>query len=212
MIEKEKTVSILAIGTLRADIYLNYDFSIPMSEMEVKLTNYSRKIGGSVYNTCQFISNYSNNIEVTMYTLNHVSLIDELANNTSTNSINILTTDEPIFTYPMSIVGVDCTGEKRMLIIESASPPLCPNDILSLQSQSKSDLFCTSFYEINDKNLNFVCSLCACFLNQGKYTMSDLCPLINHLDAEIITKVLKCTSVLSGHKLEYEKLVKNWSF
>ena len=89
MIDSAKKVCVLSAGTLRSDIYLNYDFAVPMKEMEVKLTNYTRKIGGGVFNTSKFIGNYSSNIDVTFCTLNHISLIAELANDSLSGNINI---------------------------------------------------------------------------------------------------------------------------
>lgn len=205
MIDSAKKVCVLSAGTLRSDIYLNYDFAVPMKEMEVKLTNYTRKIGGSVFNTSKFIGNYSSNIEVTFCTLNHISLIAELANDSFSGNINISAIGNPINSYPMSIIGLDNIGEKRMISVETDSPPLYldsdnPNYYLS-------DIFYTSFYEINNDNLESICSLCTAFLSRNKYTMIDLCPLIDSLDNDIIVKVLKCISVLSGNEQEYNKLL-----
>lgn len=205
MIDSAKTVSVLSAGTLRSDIYLDYDFAVPMKEMEVKLTNYSRKIGGSVFNTSRFIGNYSSNTQVTMCTLNHTSLIAELVNDSSTSNINILTIGDPIKSYPMSIIGLDNTGEKRMISVETYSPPLFLDS--DNTNYYLADLFYTSFYELNNENIESICSLCTTFLNLNKYTMIDLCPLINSLENDIITKMLKCISVLSGNEQEYNKLL-----
>ena len=205
MIDSAKIVSVLSAGTLRSDIYLNYDFAVPMKEMEVKLSNYSRKIGGSVFNTSKFISDYSNYTKVTMCTLNHTSLIAELANGSSSSNINILTIGDSINSYPMSIIGLDNTGEKRMISVETHSPPLYLDS--DDPNYYQSDLFYTSFYELNTENLESFCSLFTAFLKRNKYTMIDLCPLIDLLDNDIIEKSLKCISVLSGNEQEYNKLL-----
>ena len=205
MNDSAKYVSVLSVGTLRSDIYLNYDFAVPMKEMEVKLANYSRKIGGSVFNTSNFIGNYSSNIKVTLCTLNHISLIAELANGSYSNNINILTIGDPINSYPMSIIGLDDMGEKRMISVETYSPPLYLDS--DNQDYYLYDIFYTSFYEINNYNLEAICSLCTGFLSRNKYTMIDLCPLIDSLDNGVIVKTLKCISVLSGNEQEYNKLL-----
>ena len=196
--------SVVAIGSLREDIYLKHNFTRPMKSMEIKLNTYSRRIGGSVYNTCYYLSHYGNNLSISMYTPNYKQLIKQLPENQSKNFFDVITEGQPIQLYPISIIGVDESGEKRMISSDGGKSVWYLNTDSVKQKQG--NVFYSSFYEINETNIQAIVDVYHHFIKKNLYTIVDLCPIIDKIDEKVIREILNNISVLTGNITEYGML------
>lgn len=107
--------TVVALGTLREDITLNYDFSNPMKVPEVKANKAKWSVGGSVYNTCMYLSLNSTDLNVRMCTSNYVLLLQRVVQDTIKGNYRIITTEKELLEYPISIIGVREDGDKQLL-------------------------------------------------------------------------------------------------
>lgn len=107
--------TVVALGTLREDITLNYDFSNPMKVPEVKANIAKWSVGGSVYNTCMYLSLNSTDLNVRMCTSNYVLLLQRVVQDTIKGNYRIITTEKELLEYPISIIGVREDGDKQLL-------------------------------------------------------------------------------------------------
>lgn len=100
---------IVAFGTLREDVVIEYDFSVPMKEMEVKLNKLDKTVGGSVNNTCYYLALKDSKLQVVLCTLNYIDLVGMLKKRMSCVNYRISTTQEAC---GMIFVTGDCHGEE----------------------------------------------------------------------------------------------------
>ena len=111
--------NIVALGTLREDITIDYDFSRAMNKPEVKVKKANYSVGGSVYNTCYYLSLKNDNLNVSMCTSNYSHLVQRVKNEIKTHNYRIITSESIIYEYPISIIGVRKDGEKQILSYDS---------------------------------------------------------------------------------------------
>ena len=107
--------TIVALGTLREDITLNYDFSHPMKVPEVKVHKTMWSVGGSVHNTCRYLSLISTNLNIRMCMANYVLLLQRVNQDAIADNYRIITTETELREYPISIIGVREDGDKQLL-------------------------------------------------------------------------------------------------
>lgn len=201
---KSEITNIIAFGTLREDILLRYDFSVPLEKMEVKLDSYKSVIGGSVYNSCLFLSNYSKTIDITLLVPNCQMQLSTLFYEQYPN-LHIIYNGSNMASHPLSIIGICKDGEKRIISCDNAANS---DGLLNIVSKyiSNCQLLYTSFYEINKDNYIRIAHIFSEINKTGKLVMLDLCPLLNTFSKHLITNILEFVSVLSGNELEYQAL------
>lgn len=188
-------------GSLREDIYIDYDFSSGMMEYEKKLTTYKSVIGGSVYNTSRFLSENSG-YNCTMYIWNNDLL--ERAGKANEN-LQITPVGDFLEQHPMSIIGVDASGEKRIISCDGNNSTKFD---FNKMKQEDGYMFYTSFYEINLLNVETITTIMQSYIDNGRDVMLDLCPLIEYTSEAIVKDTLRSISILSGNKYEYITMIR----
>ena len=198
--------TLVALGTLREDITLNHDFSQPINAPEVKVHNAQWSIGGSVHNTCYYLSLKSTDLIIRMCTSNYKLLLQRFNQDALAEKYKIITTKTELQEHPISIIGLHKDGEKQLL---SYNPVVDKELLLLFEHEAKNaDFVYTSFYEINEKNYLGVCKTiqgCHC---RGVMTMIDLCPLIGSINESILREVLNSIVIVSGNEFEYKELIR----
>ena len=136
---------IVAFGTLREDVVIEYDFSVPMKEMEVKLNKLDKTVGGSVNNTCYYLALKDSKLQVVLCTLNYIDLVGMLKKRMSCVNYRISTTQEALLQYPVSFIGLRENGEKQMI---SYDPIIDDSLLIDLLKKDVIDaeVLYTSFY------------------------------------------------------------------
>lgn len=197
---------VVALGTLREDIVIKFDFSTPMEKMEMKINNLNKSVGGSVNNTCAYLAKMDSQIEVVMCTLNYADLVEIVESREKINNYHISVTQESFLDHPVSIIGVKENGEKQMI---SYDPSIDETQLISLfkEEAKKSDLLYTSFYEISDTNYNVLVRIFSEAIDSGKIVVLDFCPVINKKDKIMLREILLFTTVVSGNIDEYQMLL-----
>lgn len=196
---------IVALGTLREDIFINHDFSVPMESTEIKLDQLYKNIGGSVHNTCNFLALKNSAIQVILCTLNYTNLVELLNKSLKCNNYTILKTNEALHQHPVSIIGLKKDGEKQMISFDPKTDDELLMDLFKREAYG-ADLLYTSFYEVNERNY---CELSRIFsdgVKAGKRVMVDLCPVLNRLNKDVVKKTLLGTTIVSGNEEEYMQL------
>lgn len=196
---------VVTLGTLREDIVIGYDFSVPMDKMEKELIKLKKTIGGSVHNTCYFLASYDYRIEVTLCTLNYFDLVEALKRRICCDNYNVLTTSEVLCEYPLSIIGLKNDGDKQMI---SYDPKTEEDGLMELfgKESRNADVLYTSFYEINERNYESIAKIFSEALNTEKVIMVDLCPLLCRINDNVLRTVLSKTTIISGNEIEFETL------
>lgn len=197
--------TIVALGTLREDITLNYDFSKPMKVPEVKVHKAKWTVGGSVHNTCFYLSSNSTNLNVRMCTSNYSLLLQRINQSAIPDNYRIITTETALQEYPISIIGVREDGDKQLLSYD----PIADTELLLLfeREAQKADFIYTSFYEVNENNYSRICEITRGCHSRGVKTMIDLCPLISSTNEMILREVLNNVAIVSGNEHEYKELI-----
>lgn len=197
--------TVVALGTLREDITLNYDFSNPMKVPEVKVNKAKWSVGGSVYNTCSYLSLNSTNLNIRMCTSNYVLLLQRVDQDAINGNFKITTTKTELLEYPISIIGVREDGDKQLLSYD----PVIDAELLLLfeHEVENADFVYTSFYEINENNYLKICEIVQRCRSRGAMTMIDLCPLVSMIDAGTLREVLSNMVIVSGNEHEYKDLI-----
>ncbi len=190
-----------AFGTVRIDIHVYKEYGHLNDYEEIKVDEMALQIGGSVYNTVAVLNELKQ--DVVFYTLN---VTDEIADFIKLRMINksvtFITSKHDRNSTATSIIFVDNNGKKKMISYDGVR-----RDSYVLGKLKKDimnyDLFYTSFYEVNDKNLALLIDV----MRRSKQCFVDLSPLIYEVDADIIDKVLNNVQILSGTKDEYSLLL-----
>lgn len=197
--------TVVALGTLREDITLNYDFSHPMKVPEVKVHKAKWSVGGSVHNTCCYLSLNSTNLNIRMCTSNYVLLLQHVNQDAIADNYRIITTETELREYPISIIGVREDGDKQLLSYD----PIMDTELLFLfeHEANNADFVYTSFYEINENNYLRICKIIRGCHSQGVMTMIDLCPLISSISESTLREVLNNVAIVSGNEHEYKDLI-----
>lgn len=197
--------TVVALGSLREDITLNYDFSNPMKASEVKVNKAKWSVGGSVHNTCSYLSLNSANLNIRMCTSNYVLLLQRVDQDAITGNYRIITTETELLEYPISIIGVQEDGDKQLLSYD----PITDAGLLLLfeHEVENADFVYTSFYEINENNFLRICEIVQRCRLRGAITMIDLCPLVSMLDEGVLKEVLNNMVIVSGNEQEYKDLI-----
>ena len=197
--------NIVALGTLREDITIDYDFSRAMNKPEVKVKKANYSVGGSVYNTCYYLSLKNDNLNVSMCTSNYSHLVQRVKNEIKTHNYRIITSESIIYEYPISIIGVRKDGEKQILSYDS----IIDQALLSLfkHETDNADFVYTSFYEINNNNYVEISNIFQRCHIRGGMTMVDLCPIVNQINDKILNDILCNAVIISGNEYEYKCLL-----
>ena len=197
--------TIVALGTLREDITLNYDFSLPMNVSEVKINKAEWSVGGSVHNTCYYLSLKNPDLSVRMCSANYKLLVQRISQDMVTNNYRIITTKSKLYEYPISIIGVHEDGDKQILSYD----PIVDTEVLFLfeHEACNADFIYTSFYEVNKNNYHKICEIFRKCHARGGMTMVDLCPLIGSANESIVREILSNTMLISGNEYEYKELM-----
>ena len=198
---------IVAFGTLREDVVIEYDFSVPMKEMEVKLNKLDKTVGGSVNNTCYYLALKDSKLQVVLCTLNYIDLVGMLKKRMSCVNYRISTTQEALLQYPVSFIGLRENGEKQMI---SYDPIIDDSLLIDLLKKDVIDaeVLYTSFYEINERNYSKIATIFNKVIGSGKTIMVDLCPTLNRLSDVAIKEILSSTTVVSGNENEFKIMLK----
>ena len=199
-------MTVAAIGLLREDIYLSYNFSTPLTVPEANTNVLFRAIGGSVYNTCRYLALSSTTINVSFFTLNYPQLIKVLAKSSVIDNMLVFTPKSELFDYPTSIVGLKENGEKQII---SYDPTLNYDDLLLMFENAalKADIIFTSLYEVNMNNLAMFSNIFINCLKNRKTIMIDLCPFIKRFSKETIKDILANATIISGNNDEFNELL-----
>ncbi|MCI8584214.1 MAG: carbohydrate kinase family protein [Dorea sp.] len=203
-----KTKNVVAFGTLREDLLLQYDFTTPIGGDEIKIGDYKSVVGGSVFNTCTFLSDYYHAIDITLFSLNYVVLTDGMLQFCQKyHNYNINYAETAIDSRPLSIIGIKEDGDKNIISCDKA---IDGSEVIDLLSKKIEDfhLLYTSFYEVNTANYMSIVQLFADYMKIKKTVMIDLCPLLSLLSGEMLTKILSSVTVLSGNESEYQLLLR----
>jgi hypothetical protein len=88
-------------------------------------------------------------MNVTMLTPNYGTLLKLVKREICNSRFEIVTKGKPVSPHPISIIGVDKSGEKKLLSSDGASKDWSSHEELLQYKGGK--LFYTSFYEINDR-------------------------------------------------------------
>lgn len=198
---------IVAFGSLREDITIDYDFSRTTMEPEVMLSSLRRTVGGSVYNTCRFISMMFSSSRVVYCTYNYTELIRRIQEDHFVNKALVIKYPQKrLYDYPTSIIGLKDDGEKQMLSFD----PEMDLDVVNIFMEEAKDanLVYTSMYEICSDNYINIASILNDCLARHAIVMVDLCPVITELEKRIVESVLLSTSVISGNIHEFNGLLK----
>ena len=197
--------TVVALGTLREDITINYNFSRPMNVPEVKVKKAKWSVGGSVHNTCYYLSLKSIELTIRMCTSNYKLLLQRINQDAIAENYKIITSKTESQEYPISIIGVREDGDKQLLSYD----PVMDTELLLLfeNKANNADFVYTSFYEINENNyLRMSEILQGCYF-RGVMTMIDLCPLISSISESTLRKVLNNVVIVSGNEHEYRDLL-----
>ena len=197
--------TVVAFGTLREDITLNYDFSHPMKVPEEKVQKAKWSVGGSVHNTCCYLSLNSTKLNIRMCTSNYVLLLQRVNQDAIADNYRIITTETELREYPISIIGVRDDGDKQLLSYD----PVMDTELLFLfeHEANNADFLYTSFYEINENNYLGICKIIQGCHSRGVMTMIDLCPLISSISESTLREVLNNVAIVSGNEHEYKELI-----
>ena len=198
--ENKKTYKVALFGSLREDIYFEYDFLRPMENYEKKVNTYNSVIGGSVYNTARYLAGISENIDLDLYTWNHEHLIKRVG---VIDKLNIIPIGKNLSKHPISIIGVARDGEKRMLSCDGDVPEIV--SIKEIQCLRETDLFYTSLYEVNSENLNELLCLFDKFRMDNMCIFIDLCPLVGQFEKATLQELMKRADIISGNTYEYKR-------
>lgn len=193
---------VVTFGTLREDIVIEYDFSVPMEWMEIKVNTLNKSVGGSVNNTCNYLALMDSKVEIVLCTLNYADLVEIVNRRIIGDKYRISVTKEALLKYPVSIIGLREDGEKQMI---SYDPIVDDSVLINLLKKEviDADVIYTSFYEISERNYGDIVKLFNDANDSGRTIMIDLCPVINKLNAAIINEILANTTVISGNEDEY---------
>ena len=194
---------IVSIGTLREDIVVEHDFSVPMKGMELKLNKLDKTVGGSVNNTCYYLALNDSKVQVVLCTLNYADLVEIFSKRMYCINYRISKTKEALFHYPVSIIGLREDGEKQMI---SYDPEIDDGLLVDLFKKEVIDaeLLYTSFYEINERNYDKIAEIFSEGISVGKTIMVDLCPVLDKLNDAVLKKILSCSTVVSGNENEFK--------
>lgn len=197
--------TVVTLGTLREDITLNYDFSHPMKVSEEKVHKAKWSVGGSVHNTCYYLSLNSTKLNIRMCTSNYVLLLQRVNQDAIADNYRIITTEKELWEYPISIIGVREDGDKQLLSYD----PVMDTELLFLfeHEANNADFVYTSFYEINENNYLRICKILQGCHSRGVITMIDLCPLISSISESGLREVLNNVAIVSGNEHEYKDLI-----
>ena len=159
-----KTKNVVAFGTLREDLLLQYDFTTPIGGDEIKIGDYKSVVGGSVFNTCTFLSDYYHAIDITLFSLNYVVLTDGMLQFCQKyHNYNINYAETAIDSRPLSIIGIKEDGDKNIISCDKA---IDGSEVIDLLSKKIEDfhLLYTSFYEVNTANYMSIVQLFADYM------------------------------------------------
>lgn len=197
--------TVVALGTLREDITFNYNFSLPMNVPEVKVQKAKWSVGGSVHNTCYYLSLKSIELTIRMCTSNYKLLLQRINQDAIAENYKIITSKTESQEYPISIIGVREDGDKQLLSYD----PVMDTELLLLfeHETNNADFVYTSFYEINENNYLRMCEILQRCYSRGVMTMIDLCPLISSISESALRKVLNNVGIVSGNEHEYRDLI-----
>ena len=197
---------IVALGTLREDLLLQFDFSTPIESNEVKLNSYTSVIGGSVHNSCFFLADFSKDVDVILCTPNHAMLVNRVLYNEKRDNYHLIFEGNDINIYPLSIIGIKKNGDKDII---SCDNQIDDSETIALLIPQIDDccLVYSSFYEININNYEKLVPIFSFCKEQGKEVMIDLCPLLDNLNPKIVDSILNSITILSGNEKEYQKLL-----
>lgn len=204
----ESNNAIIAFGTLREDISIKYDFSNPIKIPEKRVDEYQKLIGGSVYNTCRFLADMDDTMDVIFCTHNYSGLINTIRCSGISRRLHIVIPDESPKIHPLTLIGVKDNGDKTMISCD------VPVDFKSVFEKiicytKKSKIMYTSFYEVTEDNYLDILNLFERFLSRNDTSIViDLCPLITQLKPNIIDEVLKKIKILTGNAYEHKTLLK----
>lgn len=196
---------VVTLGTLREDIVIEYDFSIPLNKLETELIKMEKSIGGSVHNTCYFLASYDPKIEVVLCTLNYFDLVELLKKRIQCDNYSVLTTSEAVIQSPLSIIGLKNDGEKQMISYDPAAEIGGLVELFEKEAQN-AELIYTSFYEINERNYGEIARIFSNAICAGKTIMLDLCPLLSRINDDILRTILSNTTIISGNENEFRMM------
>lgn len=199
-------MKISMLGTLREDLVFFHDFSKPMYAPEILTCDFARKLGGSVYNTCQFLSTKSPKTIISLCVPYHEYLVKRFERLNKNLNINLIHPNKAIDEYPLTVIGVMDNSDKKMI---SFDPNLSFNGASELFSEESLDsqIAYTSMYEINDTNIDSVVSSLLSAISNGGHSVVDLCPTISSINRIVLQKVISSVSILCGNKEEFRVLV-----
>ncbi len=199
----KKEYCILTYGSLRMDISIPYDFSKPLEVFEAVIPSFAHRIGGSVYNTTRFLAELlmrnRSSSTISMIVAEGGSLYHNWGlKNRIPSNLKLLINSTTQTEYPLSIIGVDDSGDKRML---SFNPVRRTSSVAELQKMiMQAEIVYTSFYEIGEAE----CNVLSIAKRSGNTSVViDLCPLIGIIPLDIVRTVLNYTTVLCGNENEF---------
>lgn len=197
--------TVVALGSLREDITFKYDFSRPLNVPEVKVNNAEWSVGGSVHNTCLYLSLKSSDVNVHMCSSNYILLVQRVNQYATVGNYRIITTTNELKKHPVSIIGVCEDGDKHILSYD----PIVDKELLLIfeREVEKADFVYTSLYEINDENYRNLCEIFQKCHSRGVTTMIDLCPLVSSFNVNVLREVLKKIVIVSGNEYEFKELM-----
>lgn len=197
---------VIAFGVLREDIYLSFDFSVPLMVTEKKIDFLKRAVGGSVHNTCRYLVSNNDSINVKFYTLNYSKLIKELISTQKYTDMCIVIPNEELYDYPTSVVGLKENGDKQIISYD----PAINYDLLLPMFEEESlsaDIIYTSLYEVVDNNIARLTKIFMNCIKNEKVVMIDLCPYVSKFSKDTVISLLKNVTVISGNNDEFQKLL-----
>ncbi len=203
----QKEYCILTYGSLRLDLSIPYDFSKPLEVYETVIPNFAYRIGGSVYNTTMFLAE----LLISNHSLSTISMIvpeggilyhNWALKNRIPSNLKLLMNNTTQMEFPLSIIGVDDSGDKRML---SFNPVRRTDSVTELHKMiMQAEIVYTSFYEIGEAECN---ALSIAKHSGNTSIVIDLCPLIGVIPLGIVRSVLSYTTVLCGNENEFRVLL-----
>lgn len=190
-----------AFGTVRFDIHVYKEYGHLNDYEEIKVNEMALHIGGSVYNTVAVLNELKQ--DVVFYTLNATDDIADFIKLRMINkSVTFITSKHDKNATAKSIIFVDNDGKKKMISYDGIR-----SDSYVLSKLKKDiinyDLFYTSFYEVNNKNLEALTEV----MRNSKCCFVDLSPLIYEVESDTVNRVLNHVHILSGTKDEYDLLL-----
>lgn len=190
-----------AFGTVRMDIHAYQNIDELDQREEIKISEMSMTIGGSVYNTVSVLNTL--NQDVVLYMLNaNDDFADYIRMKLDKNEIHYVSCEQEKNDTATSLIFIDEYGKKKIISYDGERDDKYILKKLALEAKQY-DLFYTSFYEINIDN----CAQILDIMSLVKTTFVDLSPLIYEVQSEVINKVLSKVDIISGTEEEYTILL-----